>query len=572
MDSALTASTEQPGRSTALPALPVRQILALLAGAAALAVIVVAALGWVREPDYKVLFANLSDRDGGAVVAALSQMNVPYRFAEAGGAILVPASAVHEARLKLASQGLPKGGTVGFELMETQRFGITQFQERLNFQRGLEGELTRSIQALAAVQAARVHLALPTQNGFLRAQQKPSASVLLSLHPGRSLDRAQVAGIVHLVASSVPELNPAAVSVVDQSGSLLSSNAALSPGTLDSGQIGYLRQLEATYAQRIVDILSPIVGLENVRAQVTADVDFAQVESTAEQFRPNQGSEPAAVRSQQVSETSDPVGAGTAGAARGIPGALSNQPAAPAIAPLNAPRTPPPAAAPAAVPGQAAANGAAGAAPAPPLPAAPAATRRDAVTNYEVDRTVRVTRNPSGSVRRLSAAVVVNHRRSADGDGKAALAALTAAEMESINALVREAIGFSADRGDSINVVNAPFSEEVQAAPPELPFWQAPATIELARASGKHLLLLVLALVVVFAVIRPAARSLAGGGARRAPRLQATVDEEIALPSPAGAAMPVAPLPRDPEAVLRLARENPATVANVVRNWVSNER
>jgi flagellar M-ring protein FliF len=559
MDSAPTAPTEQPGRSNALAALPVRQILTLLAGVAALAVIVVAALGWVRDPDYKVLFANLSDRDGGAVVAALSQMNVPYRFAEAGGAILVPASAVHEARLKLASQGLPKGGTVGFELMETQRFGITQFQERLNFQRGLEGELTRSIQALAAVQSARVHLALPTQNGFLRAQQKPSASVLLSLHPGRTLDRAQVAGIVHLVASSVPEMDPAAVSVVDQTGTLLSSNASTSPGGLDAGQLGYVRQLEATYVQRIVDILEPIVGRENVRAQVTADVDFAQVESTAEQFRPNQGGEPAAVRSQQVSESSEPSGAG---AARGIPGALSNQPAAPATAPLNAPRTPPAAAGQAQSAATTAATNGAPAAPATP----PAATRRDAVTNYEVDRTVRVTRNPSGSVRRLSAAVVVNHRKAAGDEGKAAFAPLGESEMQSINALVREAIGFSADRGDSINVVNAPFSEQVQPALPELPFWQEPATIELARTSGKHLLLLALALAVVFAVIRPAARSLAGGASGRAPRLQAKVD------APGGAAVALPAQPRDPEAVLRLARENPATVANVVRNWVSNER
>lgn len=563
MDSALTDPPQQQGRSAALTNLPVRQILTLLAGVAALALIVTASLGWVREPDYKVLFANLSDRDGGSVVASLSQMNVPYRFADSGNAILVPSAMVHEARLKLASQGIPKGGTVGFELMETQRFGVTQFQERLNFQRGLEGELTRSIQSLSAVQAARVHLALPTQNGFLRAQQKPSASVLLSLHPGRSLDRAQVAGIVHLVAASVPDLDPKAVSVVDQTGALLSSNAASTPGGLDAGQLGYVRQIEASYIQRIVDILEPIVGRDNVRAQVTADVDFAQVESTAEQYRPNQGSEPAAVRSQQVSESNDPA----AGMARGIPGALSNQPAPPATAPLNAPRPP----AGAAQPGAA---GAPAAATASATAAAQGATRRDAVTNYELDRTVRVTRSASGSVRRLSAAVVVNHRKAAGTDGKTA-APLTEAEMESINALVREAIGFNKDRGDSINVVNAAFPEQEAAQVPELPFWQEPATLELAKTSGKHLLLLVVALVVVFTVIRPAARSLAGGGGR-APRLQARVDEDIALPAPgdgtAGAAAAVPAVARNPDAVLQLARENPARVANVVRNWVSNEQ
>ena len=203
MDTTIDNATAQPA-PTGFAALPVKHMALLGIGLAALAAIAVASVMWARTPDYKVLFANLSDKDGGSVVASLSQMNVPYKYAEGGGAILVPAAQVHDARLKLASQGLPRGGTVGFELMENQRFGITQFQERLNFQRGLEGELARSIQALPVVQGARVHLALPAQNGFMRDQQKPSASVLLNLHPGRMLDRAQVAGIVHLVASSIP--------------------------------------------------------------------------------------------------------------------------------------------------------------------------------------------------------------------------------------------------------------------------------------------------------------------------------------------------------------------------------
>src|SRR5690606_27085445 len=157
-----------------------------------------------RQAEWRVLYSNLSDRDGGAIVAQLTQMNVPYKHTEGGMAIMVPADKVHDTRLRLASQGLPKGSVAGFELMESNRFGMTQFQERLTFQRGLEGELTRSIQSLSSVQSARIHLALPNQNGFFREQQKPSASVLLTLHPGRVLDRAQVAGIVHLVASSVP--------------------------------------------------------------------------------------------------------------------------------------------------------------------------------------------------------------------------------------------------------------------------------------------------------------------------------------------------------------------------------
>ncbi len=396
MDTALPNPSQQGAPASGLANIPVKQLLMLLAGVAALAGIVVASVNWARTPDYKVLFANLSDRDGGSVVATLSQMNVPYKFAEGGGAILVPGNQVHEARLKLASQGLPKGGTVGFELMENQRFGVTQFQERLNFQRGLEGELARSVQALSAVERARVHLALPSQNGFLREQQKPSASVLLTLHPGRVLDRAQIAGIVHLVASSVPELSPKLVSIVDQTGALLSGNGDPSTSNgLDPGQLGYVRQIEGGYMRRIIDILEPIVGRDNVRAQVTADVDFTQSESTAEQYRPNQGAEPAAVRSQQVTEASEKSGGGSA---MGVPGALSNQPPPAATAPINGPAQAMQAA------GQSAVGG--------------GAAKREAVTNYEIDKTVRVVRNGTGTIKRLTAAVVLNHRKTVDPDGK----------------------------------------------------------------------------------------------------------------------------------------------------------
>src|SRR5438132_3238029 len=218
------AVADATGLGARLVALPARSKLALGVGLAALAGVVLAMTLWSSQGDYKVLYANLSDKDGGAIIAQLSQMNVPYRHADGGAAILVPAAKVHDVRLKLASAGLPKGSVVGFELMDGARFGQTQFQERLTFQRGLEGELTRSIGSLAAVQAARVHLALPNQNGFFREQQKPSASVLLTLHPGRALDRAQIAGIVHLVSSSVPEMSPKAVSILDQTGALLTAS------------------------------------------------------------------------------------------------------------------------------------------------------------------------------------------------------------------------------------------------------------------------------------------------------------------------------------------------------------
>jgi flagellar M-ring protein FliF len=262
-------------------------------------------------------------------------MNVPYQYAAGGGAILVPANQVYDTRLKLASQGLPKGSVTGFELMDTaNRFGMTQFQERLTFQRGLEGELTRSIQALASVQSARVHLALPNQNGFFRDQQKPSASVLLSLNAGRTLDRGQLAGIVHLVSSSVPEMDSKNVSVLDDTGKLLSTPADGTNGMGgDAQQLQHVQQIEQLYSSRILDILEPVVGRANVRAQVTAELDFSQTESTSELFKPNQTPDATAIRSQQLMES----GAGAAGAAppTGVPGATSNQPPGTSAAPVN---------------------------------------------------------------------------------------------------------------------------------------------------------------------------------------------------------------------------------------------
>ncbi|MCB2040175.1 MAG: flagellar M-ring protein FliF, partial [Rhodoferax sp.] len=287
---ATVAAAPSPTLTERLGALESGQRMRMAIGALLLVAVVVGGIVLGSRPDYRVLYANLADKDGGAIVAQLSQMNIPYKHADGGSAILVPADRVHDVRLRLASQGLPKGSVVGFEMMESNRFGMTQFQERLTFQRGLEGELTRSIQALSSVQSARVHLALPNQNGFFREQQKPSASVLVSLYAGRTLDRAQLAGIVHLVSSSVPEMATSAVSVLDDTGKLLSEPAdgsGVGRG-VDAEQLHYTQQLEQTFTRRILDILEPIVGKGNVRAQVTADVDFTQTESTSESHRPNQ--------------------------------------------------------------------------------------------------------------------------------------------------------------------------------------------------------------------------------------------------------------------------------------------
>lgn len=536
---------------TQLGGLPLRRKLILGAGLLVLAAIASLLLFMNSQGKYQLLYANLDDKDGGAVIAQLAQMNVPYKYAEGSSAILVPSDQVHDVRLKLAAAGLPKGSVTGFELMDNARFGITQFQERLNFQRGLEGELTRTITALAAVQDARVHLALPNQNGFFRDQQQPSASVMVALYPGRHLDRAQIAGIVHLVSSSVPNLSAKAVSVLDQNGSLLSESPD-TPGSneLSENQLHFINRVETLYAQRIKDLLQPILGAENFRAQVTANFDFSRTDSTTEEYRPNQEPEVAAVRSRSQSSTMGkravtPVG---------VPGAASNQPAGPGSAPVNGP----------AQEMQVAGGNGAG----------DAEGHSESVTNYELDKTVRVTQGVAGTLKRLNAAVVVNYKTATDKDGKTVYEPLGDEELAKLTALVQEGIGFNTERGDSVKVIDAPFRvEEVEMA--ETPLWQQPEVLGLASRTAIPAVLLLLALVVLFGVVRPTLKMAAAGR-----RVHALVNDGIPAPQLPGAQavaapqLPVVEMPQNDnriESIRNVARENPAVVANIVRGWVSNQ-
>ena len=551
----VTPPPASPNWLQRLSALDRSQRMRLGAGIALLVVAAVAAMVMGRQPDYKVLFSNLSDKDGGAIVAQLSQMNVPYKHADGGGAILIPAERVHDVRLRLATQGLHRGSVTGFELMETNRFGMTQFQERLNFQRGLEGELTRSIQALSSVQGARVHLALPNQNGFFREQQKPSASVLVSLHPGRILDRAQLAGIVHLVASSVPELAPSAVSVLDDTGKLLSQSPdAAGEEGINAQQLLYVQQIEQQYARRIMEILEPVVGRNNVKAQVSAELDFSRTESTSEQFRPNQTPDSGAIRSQQVLESS-----GTANkTATGVPGAVANQPPAPSAAPVN------------------------GANPAPTAGgqqgAEESTSKRESTTNYEVDKTVKVTRGNNWAIKRLSAAVVVNYQALAEEKGGASPKPLTPEQIEQMTGLVRETIGFNKERGDSVNLMNTPFlSSETPA--PAVPLWKQPETIELAKTFAWPLGAVLFAALVLLGLVRPALKGTAkpaeavpvAGGQLSA--LEADEPDRPALPAPTkkDEVVEVTPEQLRLEEARVLAKANPVAVANILKTWVHGD-
>lgn len=480
-----------------------QKIIFMVAIAAIIAVLVGAVL-WSQQPDWKVLFSNLGEKDGGAIISALEQQNIPHRMSD-NGSIMVHGSRVHEVRLKLASQGLPRGGMVGFELMENQKFGISQFAEQVNYQRGLEGELARTIMAVGSVQSARVHLAIPKPSVFVREEQKPTASVLLSLYGGRTLDAGQIAGITHLVSASVPQLLSSNVTVLDQNGNMLSQlKSKLTEAGLDPAQIKYVREAENAIIKRIEEILKPLLGPDNYRVQVAADVDFSQSEQTAETYRPNNTPETSVIRSQQNNET-----ASVNQSAGGVPGALTNQPPVPATAPLTTPATGGTGA-----PGKPAKPGeeqgrldAAGiTSPLNPL-GQPISTTKNSTINYEIDKTIRYTRQAMGTIRRLNAAVVVNHRKDVDKAGKPVSKALPETEMKQINDLVREAMGFSKERGDSISIANAPFTE-VDKVDTSLPIWKDPENISYAKDLTKYLLIAGIIAFLYFKIIQPSLKTM----------------------------------------------------------------
>ncbi|WP_067700857.1 MULTISPECIES: flagellar basal-body MS-ring/collar protein FliF [unclassified Erwinia] len=485
--------SEKKGLSDLFARLRANPRIPLAIAAAAAIAIVIAMVLWAKQPDYRVLFNNLSDEDGGAIITQLTQMNVPYQFDDKGGALMVPADKVYELRLRLAEQGLPKGGAVGFELLDKEKFGISQFSEQVNYQRALEGELSRTIETLGPVKNVRVHLAMPKPSLFVREQKSPTASVTLMLQPGRALDQGQINAITHMVSSSVAGLPPGNVTVVDQAGHLLSQSDNAGRD-LNDAQLKYATDVENRFQQRIEAILNPIVGNGNVHAQVTAQIDFNSREQTDEQFKPNSDAKNQAVRSRQSSD-SEQIGGQYPG---GVPGALSNQPAPANTAPITTPNN--------SANGQNAANAANNGAAkqgtsASTASSTPSNTRRDDTTNYEVDRTILHTKMNVGEVQRLSVAVVVNYR--ADAAGKPI--ALTDAQLKQIENLTREAMGYSDKRGDSLNVVNSPFTESAETGG-DLPFWQQQSFIDQMMEAGRWLLVLIVAWILYRKLVRPQLR------------------------------------------------------------------
>jgi flagellar M-ring protein FliF len=539
--------------------------IALGAGIALAIGIMAAVFMWsMKTADYRVLLSNYSDRDGGAIVAALSQMAVPYKFSEDGGTILVPSGQVYDARLKLAAQGLPRGGNIGFELMENQKMGTSQFIEQVNYQRAQEGELARTINSIGSVASSRVHLAIPKPSVFVREKQFPTASVMVNLQPGRALDMGQVNAIVHLVSSSIPELPAKNVTVVDQNGSLLSAKTSDSndPNKLDPSQLKYVRDIQDNLNRRIEAILTPLLGEGNVKAQVAAEVNFATVEKATETYSPNSNPEKNTIRSQKSNEStsSDPVKGG-------IPGAASNQ---------------------------------AGAAPAAGATAGAATNaKRENIVNYEVDKVVSYTKEPVGGIKRLAVAVVVNLKPSVDAEGKTTQKPLTDEEKAQVTALIKEAVGFSQDRGDTINLTNSEFKQVEKVDIPEEAFWKPYANLSTAKTVLQYLATAIVLFLLYSKVLKPlmarmtnasvggnfafgsagaGAAGFAGGvgGAGAAGAEQEEEEEEVDEELDAEAkkiASDLSGLGRnsgsDLKAVQKFGAQNPKAVAAVVKDWIN---
>lgn len=524
------------GQFVGMSNLPIIRQVGLLIGLAASIALGVGIYSWAKEPNYVPLFDGMSGADAAQVVTILEQGNTPYRMQ--GSMVAVPAGKVHNLRIQLASQGLPKSSSPGYELLdEEQSFGTSSFVEKARFNRALEGELSRSIATLNSVKGARVHLAIPKKSAFLRNQQGASASVLISLFPGRKLNQSQVAGVIHLVASSVPGMDSELVTVVDQQGNLLTGSGGSSAMAMGSEQFSFASSIEENYSQRIVDLLVPIMGAGKVRAQVTADVDFTAVERTSETFGPNNQ----LLRSEQTSEERSSDNSKAFG---GVPGAQSNQPAAAATLGAD----------------EAASSNTSVA----------TQTSRNATRNYELDKVISHIKEAPGNIRKLSIAVLLDHRQQTNEAGEVERLPLPDEEIERLTQLVKEAVGFNEERGDSVNLMNASFLEpELMEPLAEIPIWQEPWVLDIAKQTAGGIGILIL----IFGILRPVMKSLAGFG-KSAGR---SVNGELQLGGehggPGGAPqLPPGVTSYDQQVQLaqNIAGQSPKRAASVMSDWVQD--
>lgn len=523
--------------------LPVLKQVGLLVGLAASIALGVAIVLWSRSPDYSMLYSSVTGKSAQEMVEVLTGAGIDYRLDPDSGSLMVDSDKLHQAKLKLAAANLTPTDGVGFELLENaDGFGSSSFMQNARYQRAQEGELARTISSITAVQTARVHLALPKQSAFIRSERQASASVMLKLRPGRQLEKQQINAIVNLVSSSVSNMTASDVTVVDDQGRLLSSGKNQEGLALTSSQFEHTRRVEDSYASRIENILTPLVGRENVRATVSANLDFTRTESTREAYNPDAP----AVRSEQsfVEKIDDSALAG------GIPGALTNTPPGQAEAPeeINA------------ATGNQTQTDETG------------QVRRRSTRNYELDRTISHTRNVPGSIRQLSVAVVLDVKQSVDADGNPVATPYTDQELARFTTLVKEAVGFNAVRGDSVQVINAEFTPPLQLEEiPAEPLWEKPEFWSILKQVGGALL----ALLILFGVLRPVMRSLASHRPTRV--LDPQTGEELSEDqlSLSGGGQPRLPKAATYEDNLNMARQlaaqEPKRVAQVVKSWLDDK-
>ncbi len=517
----------------------------LLAGVAAAVAAAIWLVLWSQGQNYTVLYGQLSERESGQVMDALTAAGIEFKL-NPSGAVSVAESKVQEARIRLASQGLPQSDSMGIEMIQKDSaLGTSSMMETARYQSVLETELARTIIKVQGVQSARVHLALPKASVFLRDARKATASVMLQLYPGRHLEPGQVAAIVHLVASSVPELGPSDVTVVDQAGSLLNSPDESAEAAATTRQFEYTRKLEETYQRRIIELLEPIVGAGRVRATVTADLDFTQTEETHENYDPQK----TAVRSEQTSSDMRKAADG----AEGIPGALSNQPPGTSGAPV--------------LPGAAAtpgspANGQAAAG------AGPSSSSSRSTRNFEVDRTLSYVKQPTGNLKRLSVGVVFDDWQKVGDDGKMTTSPMSDADIKRFAQLVKESIGLKDDRGDKLDVINQAFKTNPPIPPVDgLPLWQQPWVAQLA----KQIIGVGLVLMVALLVLRPLMKSLTKSAGRVVSSGGSELDgDKVSLSGGAANAIKLQPSFEQQIAAARtLVGQDPKRAAQVVKDWVA---
>ena len=551
----------------------------LLVGLAASVAIGFAVVLWSQQPDYRPLYGSLAGMDAKQVMDTLAAADIAYSVEPNSGALLVKAEDLSRARLKLAGAGVtPSDGNIGFEILDKdQGLGTSQFMEATRYRRGLEGELARTISSLNNVKGARVHLAIPKSSVFVRDERKPSASVLIELYSGRSLEPGQVLAIINLVATSVPELSKSQVTVVDQKGNLLSDQAENSELTMAGKQFDYSRRMESMLTQRVHNILQPVLGNDRYKAEVSADVDFSAVESTSEQFNPDQ---PALRSEQSVDEQRT-----TSNGPQGVPGALSNQPPSPASAPATSGGGT--ASAGMVQPGQPLldANGQQIMDPAtgqPMLAPYPADKRSQSTKNFELDRSISHTKQQQGRLNRLSVSVVVDDQvRINPANGETSRAPWTADELSRFTRLVQDAVGFDASRGDSVSVINMPFSAERGEVIADIPFYSQPWFWDVV----KQLLGVLFILVLVFGVLRPVLNNITNGGkGKQLVGVGSDVElggmagldgqlanDRVSLGGPQSILLPSPSEGYDAQlnAIKSLVAEDPGRVAQVVKEWIN---